>query len=116
MGLTFVKCSVGKGKLAIEVEFLIDSGAKYTLLPNKIWNKLKLEPIDEAEFVLADGTIITRKISEVWLNYDGRGRTVQVILGENNDEPLLGALSLEALGLMLNPFTRELSSMKLMLA
>ncbi|MBI3985464.1 MAG: hypothetical protein HY343_00965, partial [Lentisphaerae bacterium] len=54
--------------------------------------------------------------SEVWLEYEGRGRTTQVILGEKGDEALLGAMTLEALGLVLNPFTRELTPMKLMLA
>ncbi len=116
MGLTNVYVKVGKGKKAIDVEFLVDSGAKYTLLPEKFWKELGLEPIDEASFVLADGTTITRKISEVWVEYAGRGRTVQVILGEGNDEALLGVLTLEALGLMLNPFSRELLPMRLMLA
>ncbi len=41
---------------------------------------------------------------------------MQVILGEGNDEALLGVLTLEALGLMLNPFNRELVPMKLMMA
>ena len=78
--------------------------------------EIKPETLREAKIHLADSTIITRQISEVWLEYRGRGRTVQVILGEKNDEPLLGALTLESLGLMLNPFTRELMPMKLMLA
>ena len=39
-----------------------------------------------------------------------------VILGEPKDEALLGSLTLEALGLVLNPFTRELMPAKLMLA
>jgi len=116
MGMTYIYARVGKGKSARDVEFLVDSGAKYTLLPEKVWKCLALKPIDEAKFVLADGTIVTRKISEVWLEYDGIGRTVQVILGEKNDEALLGALTLESLGLMLNPFTRELIPAKLVLA
>ena len=116
MGLTYVTAKVGKGKQPISVRFLVDSGAKYTLLPEKVWRKLRLKPIDEASFVLADGTTIRRKISEVWLEYSGNGRTIQVILGEGDDEPLLGVLTLEAMGLMLNPFTRELLPMRLMLA
>ncbi len=116
MGLTTITGKVGKGKKVVEVDFLVDSGATYTLLPEKVWKKLNLKPFEKLKFTLADSTIITRQISEVWLEYGGRGRTVQVILGEENDQALLGALTLESLGLMLNPFTRELMPMKLMLA
>ncbi len=116
MGLTIITGKVGKGKKVVEVDFLVDSGATYTLLPEKAWKKLNLKPFEKLKFTLADSTIITRQISEVWLEYGGRGRTVQVILGEKNDEALLGALTLESLGLVLNPFTRELMPMKLMLA
>ncbi|MBA7513977.1 hypothetical protein ES705_05995 [subsurface metagenome] len=116
MGLTSVTAKVGKGEKAVEVDFIVDSGATYTLLPEKIWQQLNLEPFEELKFTLADATVISRAISEVWLEYGGRGRTVQVILGEEKDEALLGAFTLESLGLILNPFTRELFPMKLMLA
>jgi hypothetical protein len=39
-----------------------------------------------------------------------------VIFGEETDEPLLGATTLESLGLMLDPFKRELYPMRMMLA
>ncbi len=116
MGLTSIAAKVGKGKKAMEVDFLVDSGATYTLLPEKVWLRLGLKPIEDMKFTLADGTVITRSISEVRFEYGGRARTIQVILGEGNDEALLGALTLESLGLILNPFTRELLPMRLMLA
>lgn len=78
--------------------------------------RLRSMTAEELKFALADSTVIRRKVSEVWLEYEGRGRTVQVILGQRGDEPLLGSLTLESLGLVLNPFTRELAPMKLMLA
>ena len=39
-----------------------------------------------------------------------------MILGGPHDAPLLGMVTLENLGLVLNPLTRELLPMKLMLA
>ena len=39
-----------------------------------------------------------------------------VILGEADDEALLGVVTLEILGLVLNPFKRILQPMKMMLA
>ena len=37
------------------------------------------------------------------------------MLGEDDEGPLLGAVTLETLGLMLNPLTREIRPMRLML-
>jgi hypothetical protein len=39
-----------------------------------------------------------------------------VILGEPDDEALLGIVTLEILGLLLNLFTRKLQPMRMMLA
>ena len=116
MGMTKIMAKVSKGSQSREVEFLVDSGATYTLLPEKVWRKFKLKPIREVTFSLADGTTIKRKISEARLEYKGLYGTTPVILGEKDDEALLGVLTLETLGLVLNPFTRELVSMKMMLA
>jgi len=52
-----------------------------------------------------------------WIvRYNGLEGHTPVILGERGDQPLLGAVTLEILGLVLNPFTRVLQPMKLMVA
>lgn len=38
-----------------------------------------------------------------------------VIIGEEGDEPVLGATTLESLGLILNPFKRELYPMRMLM-
>ena len=115
MGLTRVMAKVGKGKKRIAQTFLVDSGAMFTLLPEKTWKRFSLKPFREMNFTLADGTVIKRKISEIQIEYAGLFGTTPVILGEGNDEALLGVLTLETLGLVLNPFTRQLQPMKMML-
>lgn len=42
-------------------EFLVDSGAAYTVLPRKLVKKLGLKPSYEQEFILADGKKVRRK-------------------------------------------------------
>lgn len=116
MGMTKVLAKVSKAGKSKEVEFLVDSGATYTLLPEKVCKEFRLKPMREMSFSLADGTTITRKISEIHFEYKGLDGTTPVIIGEEGDEPLLGALTLEILGLVLNPFKRELVAMKMMLA
>ena len=98
------------------VQFLVDSGATYTLLPNDVWRTLELSPKRSVRFTLADGTTIERQVSECHVSLpQGEGHT-PVILGEPGDEALLGVVTLEILGLVLNPFTRTLQPMRMLLA
>jgi predicted aspartyl protease len=101
---------------ALAVRFLVDTGAVYTVLPEKTWRALQLKPQRMAEFTMADGTTITRGVSEGRFTVEGRSATSPVVLGGADDAPLLGAVTLETLGLMVNPLTRDLLPMRLMLA
>ncbi len=105
-----------EGGPAQTVRFLVDSGAMYTLLPHEIWRLIGLAARRRERFALADGTTIERDVSECYIILPlGEGHS-PVILGEPGDEALLGVVTLEILGLMLNPFTRELQPMRMMLA
>ncbi len=104
-----------KADESMEVKFMIDSGAVYSLVPGKILKKLGVESYREVDFALADGSNISRKVGEAYFELNGEGATAPVIFGEKNDEPLLGATTLEAMGLVLNPFTRTLHPMRMLL-
>ena len=57
-----------------------------------------------------------RAVSEVHIRLpEGEGHT-PVILGEPGDQALLGAVTLEILGLVLHPFKRTLEPMRMLLA
>jgi len=117
MGLTFVRATVaGSRGRKRSVRFLVDSGASYTVLSHNVWKALGLRPKRNLTFTLADGTELPRKVSECLIHYNGLEAHTPVILGEPGDQSLLGAVTLEILGLVLNPFTRTLQPMKLMLA
>jgi clan AA aspartic protease len=112
MGLTYIAGTVTgkKGKKAT-IEFLVDSGAIYSLLPEKDWKAIGLKPKRSMTFTLADGTHVKRDVSECHISLpQGEGHT-PVILGEPGDDALLGAVTLEVLGLVLNPFNRTLQPM-----
>jgi predicted aspartyl protease len=98
------------------VHFLVDSGAKYSLLPLADWRAIGLAPKRRMTFVLADGTLIDRDVSECHIALpQGEGHT-PVILGEAGDEALLGVVTLEIFGFVLNPFNRTLQPARLILA
>jgi len=105
-----------KSDKVAEVNFLIDSGAVYSLVPGKILDELDIEPYKEMTFSLADGTTLIRKVCSAYFEFEGEGGPAPVIYGEVGDEPLLGATTLESLGLVLNPFTRSLHPMRMLMA
>lgn len=117
MGMTHIEGTVigPTGKKA-KVKFLVDSGATYTLVPLKAWQKIGLRPLRTVPCMLADGTEVIRKVSDCYITLAQGQRQTPVMLGEEDDEALLGMVTLEEFGLVLNPLTRKLQPMRMMLA
>ena len=105
-----------KSEKVAEVNFLVDSGAVYSLVPGKILDQLEIEPYRKMSFSLADGTTLQRKVCSAYFDFEGEGGPAPVIYGEEGDEPLLGATTLGSLGLVFNPFTRSLHPMRMLMA
>ena len=119
MGLTFLEIEVGNPanpQKTQSVEFLVDSGAIYSVVPTPILKKLGIKPIAKEEFILANGEKIVRKKGVALFKYAGKVGGADVIFGKPEDSTLLGAFTLEALGLMLDPLRRELKPLPMMLA
>ena len=118
MGLTSQKLVVKESRRARRkaiVNFLIDSGAVYSLVPSATLRKLGLRPHREVDFTLADGTTIRRQVGDAYFELKGEGGASPVIFGEEGDKPLLGATTLQSIGLVLDPFKRHLIPMRMLL-
>lgn len=115
MGVTYLEGVVAGPSGRTEVRFLVDSGASYSLLPHDVWQRIGLAPKRTMTFTLADGTTIDRQVSECHISLPQGEAHTPVILGEPGDEALLGIFTLEILGLVLNPFRRELQPMRMLL-
>lgn len=119
MGLTYIEIEVGNPAnldVTETVEFLIDSGAIYSVVPSEILEKLKIKPFSEEKYTLANGEFITRKRGGAIFKYQKKIGVADVVFGEPGDSALLGATTLESLGLALDPLKRELKPLPLMLA
>lgn len=119
MGLTVLEIEVGNPttpEIVETIEFLIDSGAIYSVVPTPILERLGIKPFAEQQFRLADGTKIVRKKGVALFKYGERMGGADVIFGEEGDSVLLGAFTLEALGLSLDPLRRELRPLPMVLA
>jgi predicted aspartyl protease len=116
LGLVYVDAVVKKGGKSVVLRLLVDSGATYTVLKKDVWTILGLEPLGEIDLILADGTTITRKVSEAIIELPGYGeRHTPVVLGEEEDENLLGIVTLEIFGLILDPLKRTLKPIRAIL-
>jgi clan AA aspartic protease len=119
MGLTSQALTVRpsrNSKRRARVTVLIDSGAVYSLVPAATLRRLGLRPYREVVFSLADGRTVTRQVGDAYFEINGSLGPAPVIFGEEGDEPLLGATTLESLGLLLDPFKRRLIPMRMVLA
>ena len=116
MGITYID-GTARGPAGEEtLHFLVDSGATYSLIPTPAWESIGPVATREQTFTLADGTMLRRRISTCYLMLPQGEDYTPVILGEPGDEALLGVVTLEILGLVLNPFNRTLQPMRMMLA
>ena len=118
MGLTTLEIEVGNPatpEVTEPIEFLIDSGAIYSVVPIPVLERLGIISLIEQEFRLADGSKNVRKKGVALFKYGDRIGGADVIFGEEGDSQLLGAFTLEALGLTLDPLRRELRPLPMIL-
>lgn len=110
MGLTFVKVKIINPKNSKEkiLEFLIDSGAFYSLVPEDILNYLEIKPSGKRNFKLADGREIELPVGNAFFEYEGNLGASPVIFGKKEGQPLIGVVTLEALGFIIDPIKKEL--------
>jgi predicted aspartyl protease len=118
VGLTFLEIEVGNPADPSNtrmLEFLVDSGAIYTVAPGEILSELGIQPISEEKYWLANGEKNIRKRGIAFYRYGEKVGGADVIFGEEGDSNLLGATTLESLGLALDPLRRELKPIPMVL-
>jgi clan AA aspartic protease len=119
MALTYIQASVAnpaKPRRTARVRFLVDSGAAYSVVPAPVLTCLGIKPTRSKSFILADGSEVKRRLGEAVFRLNGEQGTSPVIFGEKGDSILLGSVSLGVLGLILDPFKRELRPLPMLLA
>lgn len=118
MGLTFVDIEVSNladKNRKVHNNFLVDSGATYTLLPEKLWKAIGVVPEDNITVTFADGRQEKRDTGFAFVSFNGKRTPTRVILGEKDDCSLLGVVTLEEMGYLLDPLKRVLLDAKIMI-
>lgn len=117
MSITYLKAKVSNPlnpKKLLDKKFLVDSGAIYSVLPETDLRQLKIHPEGTQKFLLANGEEIEKKIGEAKFHYRERSATSKVIFGDAGIY-LLGVTTLENLGMILDPLSRELKPLPMLL-
>jgi len=108
VGYTKVKGTVSNPRRTktLELEFLVDTGAGYMVIPPAVAEELGLEPIMRTKATLADKTEVEADYSSAYVKVMDREVPVPVLLMDS-PMPLLGAFTLQVLGLEVDPVKEE---------
>jgi predicted aspartyl protease len=98
-----------------DVDLLADTGALYSLVSGALLRELGIEPRERMTFELADGRTMERAVGEARFFYNGRNAVSPVIFGEEGDGTLLGVVTLESLGLEVDPVRRQIRPARMIL-
>jgi len=88
MGLTVLRIGVGNPATPDHMElvdFLVDSGAVYSVVSRAVLEQLNIKPLTEQEFRLANGDHTKRSKGVAVFRYGDRIGGADVIFGEHGD-------------------------------
>jgi|UniRef100_A0A7C5YXJ0 predicted aspartyl protease len=117
MGITYLKVIVANPlnlKKRFERRFLVDSGSVFSVVPENVLKNLGIKPEGTQRFMLANGEEIEKKIGEAKFFFRDKSATSKVVFGDPGVF-LLGVTTLENLGMILDPLSREIKPMPMFL-
>jgi clan AA aspartic protease len=99
-----------------ELRAWVDTAAAYTWIPRAVLEDLGIAPAFRRRFRLANGTEIDRDCAQANVKVDGSQLITVCVFGDEGSEPLLGAVTLEEMGLGVDPLNQRLVPVTLLLA
>ena len=104
-----------KRERKVGLEFVADTGAIYTVIPRSVAKRLGLKVGGKRKFKIASGEVIEYPVSEAYVEIEGGGVTSPVALAPEGTPILIGVVTLESLGLQVDPVTGKLVPLELMI-
>jgi predicted aspartyl protease len=91
-----------------ELEAWADTGAAYSWIKRTRLDPLGVQKVRRLQFRTIEGHTIERDLAAVFLSADGYTGGDNVVIAESGDLEVLGAQSLESLGLAVDPVHKKL--------
>ena len=116
MGTFRVDLSVGNlfTDARTNVEALVDTGATYSMIPRSVLEELGIEPVATRISRIADGSRMEMQTSWARFTAEGQNAVARVSFGPEGIY-LLGATTLEDMGLAVDPIDQRLIPQESML-
>lgn len=100
--------SLTNSELRRDLEMLVDTGATQSIVPRALMEALYVPAERSQTFRLANGEDIHRDVGWVGVRFGDREAHTLAVFGDEADATVLGALTLEELGLEVDPRERIL--------
>ena len=92
-----------------ELELLVDTGASYSWFLRSRLEALGIRSTGKMQFRTIDGRVIERDVAPVFVRSDGHIGGDTIVVAESGDSEVLGAHTLESLGLAADPVQKKLT-------
>jgi clan AA aspartic protease len=114
MALTHVAAKVGQlgCNELYNAEFLVDTGALDSMAPASELKRLGIEPRGTRTYELADGKLQEFEYGLAEIRFLGEITCTEIIFGPENVKPILGVITLEAAGYILDPNNQKLRKLR----
>lgn len=91
-----------------QFDLWVDTGAAYSWLSRQRLEAMGVQAADRMEFRTIEGRLIQRDVAAVFLRHDGRTGGDTVVMAEEGDMEVMGAHTMESLGLAADPVQKKL--------
>jgi len=118
MGFTYIKiwvCNPAQPAQKREVKVLVDTGAVFSVIPKGILQELNIVSVMKRKFKAFGGQEVERETGTALFQYDNVIAGAPVAFGEEGDTLILGVTALEALGYEIDPVTKKLKRIDLLM-
>ena len=105
VGVTFYPPNGGASRT---LKALVDTGAAYSVAPRPFLDSLGCQPLRSQRVIFADGRAAGWWLTQVDVDCEGRRTTTTVLMAPPGSPVLLGAITLEGLGLGIDPVNLRL--------
>ena len=91
-----------------EIEAMVDTGASYSWISRSRLVNIGVRPTRRVTFQTIEGRTVDRELAPVFVRVDGYTGGDSVVLAEPGDHEVMGAHTLECLGLTVDPVKKIL--------
>ena|SRR5438067_2050067 len=96
------------GRRFEEVEAIVDTGSTFTTAPRELLERLGIRPARRERFRIASGEVVENDVGDALVRLEGKQGSTPVVFNEPGEPILLGAVTLEAFLLGVDPVDQRL--------